>query len=84
MGSGKLPWSEVRFDNPFQVLFHIGNATSYPKLPDSLSETCKDFMRKCLTRDPDIRPDATDLLNHPFLIEKDDEAEVQDENVQIE
>jgi serine/threonine protein kinase len=73
MGSAKLPWSECKFENPFQILFHIGNATSHPELPNELSETCKDFIKKCLTRDPDERPDASELLNHPFLNEMDGE-----------
>lgn len=84
MGTAKLPWHECKFENPFQILFHIGNSGSYPQLPSDLSETCRDFMRKCLTRDPDQRPDAADLLNHEFLSEKEMlSEELEFENVTI-
>ncbi|KAG9158525.1 hypothetical protein Leryth_016171, partial [Lithospermum erythrorhizon] len=35
--------------------------------PDELSEEGKDFVRKCLQRDPSQRPTAAQLLEHPFV-----------------
>eukprot|EP00455_Lapot_gusevi_P047727 TRINITY_DN6506_c0_g1_i1.p1 TRINITY_DN6506_c0_g1~~TRINITY_DN6506_c0_g1_i1.p1 ORF type:complete len:310 (-),score=107.55 TRINITY_DN6506_c0_g1_i1:232-1161(-) len=88
MATAKPPWSECNFENPFRALYQIGNTNSIPKIPDLLSNTPLmedgtpigvDFLKKCLTRDPDLRPDAQDLIRHPFVADIDyqsgDEAE---------
>lgn len=62
MASGKPPWSEQNFENPFRALYHIGKSNAIPKLPDHLSETALEFLKACLQRDPDQRPNASDLL----------------------
>lgn len=36
-------------------------------MPDGVTPIGVDFIKKCLTRDPDFRPDAADLLSHPFV-----------------
>lgn len=69
MGSAAMPWSEVQFENPFRALYHIGNSTTGPKVPESLSDTGKDFAALCLTRDPKDRPSATKLMEHAWLKE---------------
>nr|TKS17843.1 hypothetical protein D5086_0000009440 [Populus alba] len=38
-----------------------------PIIPDSLSQTSKDFIKKCLQPDPNKRPTASELLAHPFV-----------------
>lgn len=38
-----------------------------PKIPGSLSEEGKDFLKHCLERDPACRYSATQLLNHRFI-----------------
>jgi mitogen-activated protein kinase kinase kinase YODA len=48
-------------------MFKIGNSKELPPIPDHLSEEGKDFIRKCLQRDPSSRPTAVDLLQHPFV-----------------
>ena len=35
------------------------------------SENLKNFVAKCLTKDPDLRPSATELLKHPFVNHKE-------------
>ncbi|KAH8484267.1 hypothetical protein H0E87_028637 [Populus deltoides] len=40
-----------------------------PIIPDSLSQTSKDFIKKCLQPDPNKRPTAAELLAHPFVNE---------------
>lgn len=48
-------------------MFKIGNSKELPTIPDHLSNEGKDFVRKCLQRNPQQRPSASDLLNHPFV-----------------
>jgi mitogen-activated protein kinase kinase kinase len=52
-------------------MFHIGVATQHPPLPepDQLSELGTTFIKQCLTIDPVRRPTATELMNHPWMLE---------------
>jgi serine/threonine protein kinase len=38
-----------------------------PTIPDSLSEDGKSFLKSCFAHDPQERPSAHQLLNHPWL-----------------
>lgn len=49
------------------AVFKIGNSKELPPIPDHLSEHCKDFIMKCLQRDPSHRPTSVELLQHPFI-----------------
>ena len=35
--------------------------------PDAWSDNFNDFLAQCLQKDPDQRPSATELLEHPFV-----------------
>lgn len=48
-------------------MFKIGNSKELPAIPDHLSEDGKDFVRLCLQRNPQNRPSALRLLEHPFV-----------------
>lgn len=48
-------------------MFKIGNSKELPAIPDHLSDEGKDFVRKCLQRNPLHRPTAAWLLEHPFV-----------------
>ncbi|MCO5550783.1 hypothetical protein L7F22_004274 [Adiantum nelumboides] len=39
-----------------------------PHIPSHVSEVCKDFLRRCLVRDPSHRATLQELLQHPFLV----------------
>uniref|UniRef100_A0A7N2LES4 Protein kinase domain-containing protein n=1 Tax=Quercus lobata TaxID=97700 RepID=A0A7N2LES4_QUELO len=49
-----------------QALFMIGKGEP-PLVPDSLSRDARDFILKCLQVNPNDRPTATQLLDHPFV-----------------
>lgn len=65
MCTGRPPWSE--FQSHTAALMHIASATEPPALPESLSEEGKDFVLKCLDRNPARRPTVIQLLEHPFV-----------------
>ncbi|KAH9304474.1 hypothetical protein KI387_008878 [Taxus chinensis] len=66
MATGKPPWSQ-QFQE-VAALFHIGTTKSHPPIPDHLSTEAKDFLLKCLKKEPNLRPTATELLQHPFVV----------------
>lgn len=49
------------------AMFKIGNSKELPAIPEHLSDEAKDFVRKCLQREPRHRPTAAQLLEHPFV-----------------
>ncbi|KAI4330899.1 hypothetical protein MLD38_029141 [Melastoma candidum] len=64
MATTKPPWSQYE---GVAAMFKIGNSKELPAIPDHLSEEGKDFVRQCLQRNPQKRPTATQLLEHPFV-----------------
>ncbi|KAL9343043.1 hypothetical protein Peur_063474 [Populus x canadensis] len=60
----KYPQYNVR--NTFFALEGAIRKGTGPIIPDSLSQTSKDFIKKCLQPDPSMRPTAAELLAHPF------------------
>ena len=65
---GKLPWSDLKGDG-FVRWLALSNEEPELYLPQNLSEQGKDFLRKCLVRDPKKRWTAKMLLDHPFAVE---------------
>ncbi|KAK8492296.1 hypothetical protein V6N13_110010 [Hibiscus sabdariffa] len=49
-----------------QALFRIGRGEP-PPVPDSLSKDARDFIMQCIQADPDARPTAAKLMQHPFV-----------------
>ncbi|KAE8722773.1 Clathrin, heavy chain isoform 1 [Hibiscus syriacus] len=63
MITGKPAWEDHGFDS----LCRIANSDELPELPTQLSELGKDFVDKCLRRDPNQRWSCDQLLQHPFV-----------------
>nr|XP_043621915.1 mitogen-activated protein kinase kinase kinase ANP1-like [Erigeron canadensis] len=68
MATGKPPWSQQYQE--VAALFYIGTTKSHPPIPDHLSPEAQDLLLKCLHKEPDFRPSASDLLKHSFLTGK--------------
>ncbi|KAG4397893.1 hypothetical protein GLYMA_10G232800v4 [Glycine max] len=64
MATTKPPWFQYE---AVAAMFKIGNSKELPTIPDHLSNEGKDFVRKCLQRNPYDRPSACELLDHPFV-----------------
>ncbi|KAL5804076.1 hypothetical protein ACOSQ3_030876 [Xanthoceras sorbifolium] len=69
MATGANPWPEL--SHPVSALYRIGFSGEAPGIPGWLSEEAKDFLNKCLRRDPEERWTAEELLEHQFLVGAD-------------
>ncbi|XWS23809.1 hypothetical protein CRYUN_Cryun28dG0047500 [Craigia yunnanensis] len=59
----QIPYSNLEC---MQALFRIGRGEP-PPVPDSLSKDARDFIMQCIQVNPDARPTAAKLLQHPFV-----------------
>lgn len=69
MAGGRTPWAEVEALNAFSLMYRIASAEALPALPEALPDMGREFVLRCLQRDPSDRPTASCLLAHPFLSE---------------
>ncbi|CAM0872706.1 unnamed protein product [Alopecurus aequalis] len=66
--TGKRPWSAIGGALEVgQLLLHIGFGGKRPELPACLSDSCRDFLDRCLRGDAGERWSCEQLLRHPFL-----------------
>ncbi|CAH1781283.1 unnamed protein product [Owenia fusiformis] len=63
LAKGEPPNSEL---HPMRVLFLIPKNNA-PQLQGNYSKVFKEFVELCLNKDPENRPQARDLLRHPFI-----------------
>ena len=68
MITGKPPWHGVAND-PVSMLYRVGFSGEAPEVPGFVSEQGKDFLGKCLRRDPSERWTVGELLGHGFVAE---------------
>lgn len=69
MATGNPVW---RCSDISKLLMTIGLGDQLPEIPQNLSEEGKDFLEKCLMKDPKKRWTAEMLLEHPFVADEDD------------
>ncbi|CAA0814283.1 mitogen-activated protein kinase kinase kinase 20 [Striga hermonthica] len=69
MLTGKSPWAFDSKAQPKDVLFKIGCSDQIPQIPTNnrISKEAKDFLAKCLVKDPTARWKPDMLLDHPFV-----------------
>lgn len=71
MVTGRPPWAEKKYDNIYSLLLEVATKNVTPAVPDSISAELKDFLSKCLCREPKDRASAEELLSHPFFSKHD-------------
>jgi serine/threonine protein kinase len=65
LAEGEPPYANV---HPMRAIFMIPSRPPATLAnPSSFSPELNDFIAKCLTKDPEARPSATDLLKHKFV-----------------
>ncbi|GKV38291.1 hypothetical protein SLEP1_g46216 [Rubroshorea leprosula] len=69
MVTGKVPWANDVSD-PVSTLYRIGFSSDVPEIPSLIPDEAKDFLGKCLDRDPSERWPVGKLLGHDFVKEK--------------
>ncbi|WVQ62332.1 uncharacterized protein L199_000471 [Kwoniella botswanensis] len=62
--TGKPPYSEIT--NSMTVLFRIVE-DEMPPLPEGISDALVDFLKLCFIKDPNARPPAVMLFEHPWV-----------------
>ncbi|KAI5323288.1 hypothetical protein L3X38_032360 [Prunus dulcis] len=67
MATERAPWPCV--SAPVLAMYLIGFSSEVPEIPSSLSKQGRDFVTKCLMRDPMERWSAGEILKHGFLLE---------------
>jgi len=66
MFTGQHPWSQ--FQDQTAALYRLGQPDPRPFVPNFISAAGQDFLDKCFTLDPELRPTAAELLDHEFCI----------------
>lgn len=64
MMTGNHPFPDC---SQLQAIFRIGHAQVTPTIPDTATEEAKKFLESTFMLDDSLRPDASELLESPFL-----------------
>eukprot|EP01083_Nonionella_stella_P287945 980159_1 len=58
----------------YKLFVYISGTKFDPKIPQCLADDGVDFVRLCMMQKPESRADATTLLKHPFIVNKQGET----------
>ena len=67
MATGRMAWNHPTGSLVWTLLIRIAREGEVPEIPWELSEEGRDFLRKCLVRDPAKRWTVEMLLKHAFV-----------------
>ncbi|MQL72096.1 hypothetical protein Taro_004411 [Colocasia esculenta] len=65
MATGFPPWRDV--EDPVAAIHRIAFSADVPEFPCGISDDARDFLGRCLNRDPTKRWSAEELLSHSFV-----------------
>ncbi|KDP42497.1 hypothetical protein JCGZ_00294 [Jatropha curcas] len=68
----EMPYSDMvaqPYFDPMNLILMIGEGALLPTIPNYLSADSRDFIQQCLKVNPEDRPTACQLLDHPFVKE---------------
>eukprot|EP00758_Cryptobia_borreli_P018905 Tbor_TRINITY_DN762_c0_g1::TRINITY_DN762_c0_g1_i1::g.3365::m.3365 len=73
LSTGYLPWHHTKIRDHLPLMFHITTSSETPlMMPEDddreFSEEFVDFLSLCFERDVEKRPEAYDLLKHPWIV----------------
>ncbi|KAL5217348.1 hypothetical protein ABZP36_018032 [Zizania latifolia] len=63
MLTGRLPYPDLEWT---QAMYRIGKGEP-PAIPNAISRDARDFISQCVQSNPEDRPTASKLLEHPFV-----------------
>ncbi|KIY43393.1 Pkinase-domain-containing protein [Fistulina hepatica ATCC 64428] len=63
MLTGEHPWAQL---TQMQAIYKIG-LSAKPEIPSDISSEAQDFLERTFELDPEARPSAAELLQHPFI-----------------
>lgn len=66
MVTTRPPWADA-FKHPIEIIEHFNENPGPPPLPAELPSPLQHFLLSCFTWDPEVRPSAQELSNHPYL-----------------
>ncbi|CAM9943217.1 unnamed protein product [Ectocarpus sp. 4 AP-2014] len=66
MLTGSPPWDNI---GPLAAMFKISCTRDLPEIPENVSPRVQDLLRQCFSRDPSLRPTASELLRHAVVAE---------------
>mmetsp|Transcript_65366 Transcript_65366/g.156282 ORF Transcript_65366/g.156282 Transcript_65366/m.156282 type:complete len:443 (+) Transcript_65366:145-1473(+) len=66
MVTAQDPWGNGAFDNFMHGLRVIGYSEDMPPIPEATSSDGRDFLSRCLIRNPEERASTTELVLHPL------------------
>uniref|UniRef100_G0U4G9 Protein kinase, putative n=1 Tax=Trypanosoma vivax (strain Y486) TaxID=1055687 RepID=G0U4G9_TRYVY len=74
LATGKLPWYHTGVRDNLPLMFYITTTSETPLVPPAHGEGIEfsaefvDFLNQCFTRSVASRPEARDLLRHPWIV----------------